>query len=53
MPLYKNGEATEKQPIYVGDVAQAVINAAKDPDTRGQVYQALGYVNSINRQYHL
>ncbi|CAG4940454.1 unnamed protein product [Colias eurytheme] len=42
IPLYKNGEATIKQPVYVSDVAQAIVNAARDPDTRCQVYQAIG-----------
>ncbi|XP_026491247.2 NADH dehydrogenase [ubiquinone] 1 alpha subcomplex subunit 9, mitochondrial [Vanessa tameamea] len=42
MSLYKNGEATIKQPVYVGDVAQAILNAARDPDTRCLTYQAVG-----------
>ncbi|XP_041972748.1 NADH dehydrogenase [ubiquinone] 1 alpha subcomplex subunit 9, mitochondrial [Aricia agestis] len=42
MPLYKNGKETIKQPVYVGDVAQAIVNAARDPDTKAQVYQAVG-----------
>lgn len=42
MPLYKNGEETIKQPVYVSDVAQAIVNVARDPDTKGQVYQAVG-----------
>lgn len=42
VPLWKNGEATEKQPVYVSDVAQAIVNAARDPDTAGKVYQAVG-----------
>lgn len=36
--------ATIKQPVYVSDVAQGIVNAARDPDTRCQVYQAVGYV---------
>lgn len=43
MPLYKNGQATVKQPVFVSDVAQAIVNAVRDPDTRCQVYQAIGY----------
>ncbi|KAL0883801.1 hypothetical protein ABMA27_015891 [Loxostege sticticalis] len=42
LPLYKNGMATIKQPVYVSDVAQGIVNAARDPDTRCQVYQAVG-----------
>lgn len=42
MPLYKNGEATIKQPVFVSDIAQGIVNAARDPDTRCQVYQAVG-----------
>lgn len=44
MPLWKKGEHTIKQPVYVGDVAGAVIAAIRDPDTAGKVYQAVGYV---------
>ncbi|CAH0628980.1 unnamed protein product [Chrysodeixis includens] len=42
MPLYKNGLATIKQPVYVSDVAQGIMNALRDPDTKCQVYQAVG-----------
>nr|XP_014091429.1 NADH dehydrogenase [ubiquinone] 1 alpha subcomplex subunit 9, mitochondrial [Bactrocera oleae] len=42
MPLWFAGERTVKQPVYVSDVAQAIVNCAKDPDTAGQVYQAVG-----------
>ncbi|CAF4955016.1 unnamed protein product [Pieris macdunnoughi] len=42
LPLYKNGEATVKQPVFVSDVAQAIVNAARDPDTRCKVYQGVG-----------
>lgn len=42
MPLWDNGEKTVKQPVHVSDVAQAIVNAAKDPDTAGQIYQAVG-----------
>ncbi|XP_067647395.1 NADH dehydrogenase [ubiquinone] 1 alpha subcomplex subunit 9, mitochondrial [Eurosta solidaginis] len=42
MPLWYAGERTVKQPVYVSDVAQAIFNCAKDPDTAGQVYQAVG-----------
>jgi len=42
MPLWYKGERTIKQPVAVSDVAQAIVNAAKDPDTAGKVYQAVG-----------
>lgn len=42
LPLWKNGEATIKQPVYVGDVAQGILNAIHDPDTAGKIYQAIG-----------
>ncbi len=36
------GAETDFQPIYVGDVAQAFVNALRDPRTRHQVYQLGG-----------
>ncbi|XP_030378040.1 NADH dehydrogenase [ubiquinone] 1 alpha subcomplex subunit 9, mitochondrial [Scaptodrosophila lebanonensis] len=42
MPLWRKGEHTVKQPVFVSDVAQAIINAAKEPDSAGRVYQAVG-----------
>ncbi|XP_023180136.2 NADH dehydrogenase [ubiquinone] 1 alpha subcomplex subunit 9, mitochondrial [Drosophila hydei] len=42
MPLWHKGERTVKQPVFVSDVAQAIVNAAKDPDTAGRIYQAVG-----------
>lgn len=42
VPLWKKGEATEKQPVFCSDVAQGIVNAARDPDTAGKVYQAVG-----------
>lgn len=41
-PLWHKGERTVKQPVYVSDIAQAILNCAKDPDTAGKVYQAVG-----------
>jgi len=41
-PLWYNGERTVKQPVHVSDVAQAIINAIRDPDSAGKVYQAVG-----------
>lgn len=42
VPLWQRGENTIKQPVYVSDVAQAIVNAIKDPDTAGQIYEAVG-----------
>ncbi|XP_014256435.1 NADH dehydrogenase [ubiquinone] 1 alpha subcomplex subunit 9, mitochondrial-like [Cimex lectularius] len=42
MPLYKKGEYTEKQPVFVEDVAAGIVNACKDRMARGNVYQAVG-----------
>ncbi|GLH04917.1 Uncharacterized protein GBIM_10576 [Gryllus bimaculatus] len=42
MPLWKKGECTVKQPVYVSDVAQGIVAAVRDPDTAGKVYQAVG-----------
>lgn len=42
MPLYMKGEHTIKQPVYVGDVAAAIVAACKDKSARGQIYQAVG-----------
>merc|ERR1711976_92354 len=42
VPLWKKGEATIKQPIFVQDVAQGVIEAIRDPDAVGQTYECLG-----------
>lgn len=42
MPLWKKGEETVKQPVFASDVAQGILNAARDPDTNGRTYQAVG-----------
>lgn len=42
MPLWHNGEKTIKQPVFSSDVAQGIINAIKDPDAVGKVFQAVG-----------
>ncbi|KAA0199270.1 hypothetical protein HAZT_HAZT008936 [Hyalella azteca] len=39
----KAGRGIFKQPVYVGDVAQGIVNAAlKDLGAEGQIYQAVG-----------
>jgi NADH dehydrogenase (ubiquinone) 1 alpha subcomplex subunit 9 len=42
MPLWYKGERTEKQPVFVSDLAQGIVNAIKDPDAVGKTYQAVG-----------
>ncbi|CAO1437267.1 unnamed protein product [Diamesa serratosioi] len=42
MPLWYNGERTVKQPVFCSDVAQGIVNAIKDPDAVGKVFQAVG-----------
>ncbi|MEO1090002.1 MAG: complex I NDUFA9 subunit family protein [Pseudomonadota bacterium] len=41
LPLIGGGQ-TRFQPVYVDDVAQAVMKALTDPDTRGQTYELGG-----------
>lgn len=43
VPLWQKGEQTVKQPVFVSDVAAAIVNAVKDPDATGKTYQAVGY----------
>lgn len=40
--FWNKDEKTIKQPVYVSDIAQGIVNAAKDLDTAGQIYQAIG-----------
>lgn len=40
-PLPNEGAAV-KQPVYVGDVAQAIINSIDDPDAKGATYELVG-----------
>ncbi|KAJ9585216.1 hypothetical protein L9F63_002979 [Diploptera punctata] len=42
LPLWHKGEKSIKQPVYVSDVAAAIVNAIKDPDAVGKTYQAVG-----------
>ncbi|XP_017786561.1 PREDICTED: NADH dehydrogenase [ubiquinone] 1 alpha subcomplex subunit 9, mitochondrial [Nicrophorus vespilloides] len=42
MPMWKNGEATIKQPVHVSDLAAGIVAAIKDPEAAGKVYQAVG-----------
>jgi len=42
VPLIAMGKKTVKQPVYVVDVAKAIINAIKDPDANGKTYALAG-----------
>lgn len=42
LPLWKKGEQTIKQPVFFSDVAQGILYAARNVDTNGQTYQAVG-----------
>uniref|UniRef100_A0A8C6XUU3 NADH dehydrogenase [ubiquinone] 1 alpha subcomplex subunit 9, mitochondrial n=1 Tax=Naja naja TaxID=35670 RepID=A0A8C6XUU3_NAJNA len=45
VPMIGFGKKTVKQPVYVVDVARAIINAIKDPDSKGKTYALVGYVS--------
>ncbi|KAM9377968.1 NADH dehydrogenase [ubiquinone] 1 alpha subcomplex subunit 9, mitochondrial isoform 2-T2 [Pholidichthys leucotaenia] len=42
LPLIALGKKTVKQPVYVVDVANAIINAIRDPDANGKTYALVG-----------
>uniref|UniRef100_A0A8C3AV50 NADH dehydrogenase [ubiquinone] 1 alpha subcomplex subunit 9, mitochondrial n=1 Tax=Cyclopterus lumpus TaxID=8103 RepID=A0A8C3AV50_CYCLU len=42
IPLISMGKKTEKQPVHVVDVAKAIVNAARDPDSNGKTYALVG-----------
>ncbi|XP_041906944.1 NADH dehydrogenase [ubiquinone] 1 alpha subcomplex subunit 9, mitochondrial [Corvus kubaryi] len=42
VPLIALGKKTVKQPVYVVDVAKAIINAIKNPDAKGKTYALAG-----------
>ncbi|NWI92683.1 NDUA9 dehydrogenase, partial [Pitta sordida] len=42
VPLIALGKKTVKQPVYVVDVAKAIINAIKNPDAKGKTYALTG-----------
>ncbi|XP_076878121.1 NADH dehydrogenase [ubiquinone] 1 alpha subcomplex subunit 9, mitochondrial [Brachyhypopomus gauderio] len=41
-PLISRGKKTIKQPCHVADVAHAVVNVVRDPDSNGQTYALAG-----------
>ena len=51
VPLWHKGEKTVKQPVFVSDIAAAIVSAIKDPDTVGKTFQAVGYVILSAFQY--
>ncbi|KAM8974347.1 NADH dehydrogenase [ubiquinone] 1 alpha subcomplex subunit 9, mitochondrial [Pelodytes ibericus] len=42
VPLIAFGKKTVKQPVYVVDVAKAILNAVKDSDAQGKTYVLVG-----------
>ncbi|CAG2180281.1 unnamed protein product, partial [Oppiella nova] len=42
LPLIDGGFQTQKQPVFVGDVAQAIVNALSDDEAVGQLFEAFG-----------
>ncbi|KAJ1529138.1 hypothetical protein ONE63_005947 [Megalurothrips usitatus] len=41
-PLYKKGHGITKMPVSVDDIATAIYEIIKNPDSAGKVYQAVG-----------
>ncbi|KAG8438857.1 hypothetical protein GDO86_005155 [Hymenochirus boettgeri] len=42
VPLISFGKKTVKQPVYVVDVAKAIVKAIQDPDSNGKTYALVG-----------
>ncbi|XP_064480708.1 NADH dehydrogenase [ubiquinone] 1 alpha subcomplex subunit 9, mitochondrial-like [Ornithodoros turicata] len=42
IPLWKRGKGVYKQPVFVSDVAQGVVNAIFEENNAGATYQAVG-----------
>lgn len=42
VPLVNSGWNTTKRPLYVGDVAQGIVSAMKDPTSIGKTYEFYG-----------
>ncbi|XP_028665034.1 NADH dehydrogenase [ubiquinone] 1 alpha subcomplex subunit 9, mitochondrial [Erpetoichthys calabaricus] len=42
IPLIAMGKKTVKQPVYVVDVAKAIVNSITDPDSSGKTYALVG-----------
>ncbi|XP_072857044.1 NADH dehydrogenase [ubiquinone] 1 alpha subcomplex subunit 9, mitochondrial isoform X2 [Pogona vitticeps] len=44
VPLIAYGKKTVKQPLYVADASKAIINAIRDPDSKGKTYALTGFL---------
>ena len=44
-PVLHNGEA-KYRPVFVSDVAEAIVRASRNSDTAGQTYELVGYVRA-------
>ncbi|XP_058045996.1 NADH dehydrogenase [ubiquinone] 1 alpha subcomplex subunit 9, mitochondrial isoform X2 [Ahaetulla prasina] len=44
VPMIGFGKKTVKQPVYVVDIARAIMNAIKDPDSKGKTYALVGLI---------
>jgi len=42
VPLVDGGWKTTKRPVYIGDVAQGVVNASLDADSKGRTFELYG-----------
>lgn len=42
MCLWKRGQKTVKQPVYVGDLAKGIVNSLTMSDSPGKIYEAVG-----------
>ncbi|BFZ15948.1 hypothetical protein BsWGS_18986 [Bradybaena similaris] len=42
IPLWKKGEHTIKQPVFVGDVAEGIVQAIRNPDLVGKNIECVG-----------
>ncbi|XP_003489411.1 NADH dehydrogenase [ubiquinone] 1 alpha subcomplex subunit 9, mitochondrial [Bombus impatiens] len=42
IPLWRKGENTEKQPVYIHDVISGLVAIIRNPDTAGKTYQFIG-----------
>ncbi|KAL3317125.1 39kDa subunit of ndufa9, NADH:ubiquinone oxidoreductase [Cichlidogyrus casuarinus] len=42
IPLWAYGKKTIKQPVFASDLAQGIVNALTIPQSKGQIYEAVG-----------
>uniref|UniRef100_UPI00358E81C9 NADH dehydrogenase [ubiquinone] 1 alpha subcomplex subunit 9, mitochondrial n=1 Tax=Myxine glutinosa TaxID=7769 RepID=UPI00358E81C9 len=43
VPLIKMGKDTSKKPVFIVDIAKAIVQSARDPNAPGQTYVLTGY----------